>query len=80
MRSHQKIVQDFGASKLGRALVDAGVELRPSSPQRWADRNSIPSEYWAVIVTLGATTLEELATSAAESAVRIPDASQGAAA
>lgn len=73
MRSHQQIVQEYGASRLGRALVDVGVDLKPTSPQRWADRNSIPSEYWVPMVSLGVATLDELAHAAADASPNIPD-------
>lgn len=66
--------------KLGRALVDAGVDIKPTSPQRWADRNSIPNEYWFAIVELGLTTLDELAASAAASAPHVPTPDRASAA
>lgn len=76
MRTHQDIVREYGALKLGRALVAAGVDIKPSSPQRWADRNSIPGEYWSPIVALGASTLEELAETAAAASARVPAPSE----
>lgn len=65
MRSHQKIVQDHGASALVRDLADRGIKVHQSTPQRWADRSSIPGEYWKPLVAIGAATLDELATAAA---------------
>lgn len=61
MRSHKAIIQAYGASKLHRDLTGLGIELHKSTPQRWAERNSIPGEYWATIAQLSAATLEELA-------------------
>ena len=61
MRTHQQIVKDRGASALGRDLVAMGLDVKASTPQRWADRDSIPGEYWAALVELDAATLDELA-------------------
>jgi hypothetical protein len=61
MRTHQKIVQDHGAAKLARDLAAAGIEVHQSTPQRWADRNSIPGEYWQALVDLDVASLDELA-------------------
>ena len=60
MRSHETIVTEFGASKLYRALLDLGREISPSTPQRWADRDRIPVEWWADLVAVDATTHAEL--------------------
>lgn len=38
-----------------------GLDVKASTPQRWADRDSIPGEYWAALVELDAATLDELA-------------------
>lgn len=65
MRTHQKIVQDHGASSLFRDLSERGVKLNQTTPQRWADRDSIPSEYWSDVVALGLASLDELANAAA---------------
>lgn len=64
MRTHQQIVREFGASALGRALRERGVKLRDSTPQRWADRDSIPGGYWNVLHELGVASLAELAEAA----------------
>lgn len=64
MRTHQKIVQDHGATRLARELAAQGIEVHPSTPQRWAERNSIPGEYWQALVDLGVSSLDELATAA----------------
>lgn len=63
MRTHQKIVTDFGASKLFHAIVAQGRGLAPNTPQRWAERDRIPGEWWGDVVAAGAATLEELQTS-----------------
>ena len=60
MRSHENIVTDFGATRLYRALLDMGREISPSTPQRWADRNRIPAEWWPDLVAIDATTHAEL--------------------
>lgn len=64
MRTHQQIVQSYGASALARDLREAGVQVHQSTPQRWADRNSIPGEYWGALEALKAATLRELAQAA----------------
>jgi len=64
MRTHTQIVQAFGASNLVRALRERGINVHQSTPQRWADRNSIPGEYWRPLEDLGAATLPELAEAA----------------
>jgi len=38
-----------------------GFQIHPSTPQRWADRSSIPGEYWAALVEEGISSLPELA-------------------
>lgn len=65
MRTHRQIVKAYGASALQRALKENGVSLALSTPQRWAERDSIPGEYWQPIADLGAATLEELSAAAA---------------
>lgn len=65
MRSHQDIVKETGALPLHRLLEAHGVPLAPSTTQRWAERKSIPSEYWSALVELGLTNLEELAAGSA---------------
>lgn len=64
MRDHATIVRDYGALALARLLNETGLEVHASTPQRWADRNSIPGEYWAVLVEKEIATLEELAAAA----------------
>lgn len=64
-RTHEEIVRGFGASKMAHALRDRGVLISIGAPQRWAERNSIPSEYWAHLAELGVASLEELAEAAA---------------
>ena len=64
MRTHAQIVREVGASALRRRLEDLGVAIQKTTTQRWADRNSIPGEYWAAVKDAGAATLDELATSA----------------
>jgi hypothetical protein len=60
MRSHQTIVTDFGASKMHRALKELGRELAIGTPQRWAERDRIPAEWWPDVVIIGAASREEL--------------------
>lgn len=67
MRTHREIVQAHGASALVRDLKVQGVEVSQTTPQRWADRDSIPGEYWHTLAQLGVSTLDELARSAAAS-------------
>lgn len=64
MRSHQQIVQDHGASKLRRDLAGIGLQLSLTAAQRWADRNSIPGEYWPAVAHVTGVTVAELAESA----------------
>ena len=64
MRDHATIVRDYGAQALVRLLSSAGLEIHQSTPQRWADRSSIPGEYWATLAEKGVATLEELAAGA----------------
>lgn len=64
MRDHATIVRDYGAQALARLLNAAGFVVHGSTPQRWADRSSIPGEYWAIISDRGLATLEELAAAA----------------
>lgn len=64
MKTHRQIVQSYGASALARDLAAMGVKVHQSTPQRWADRSSIPGEYWSALETLKAATLRELAAAA----------------
>lgn len=64
MRSHSQIVREYGATALRHDLRTRGIEVHASTPQRWADRNSIPGPFWADIVALGAASLDELANAA----------------
>jgi|KBSSwiStaDraftv2_1062776.scaffolds.fasta_scaffold748604_3 hypothetical protein len=64
MRSHREIVQSHGAAALARDLATQGVKLSQSTPQRWAERDSIPGEYWRELAALGVASLEELADAA----------------
>ncbi len=81
MRTHQKIVQDRGASALVRDLAGLGIAVHQTTPQRWADRDSIPAEFWKPLVDLQLTTLDELAQAADERRLaKAARASEGAAA
>lgn len=61
-RTHSEIVRLFGASNLRRLLIEKGFELpNPTTTQRWADRDSIPDDYWNALAEAGVATLEELA-------------------
>ena len=74
MRSHQEIIQAHGASKLRRDLAEVGVELSLTAAQRWADRNSIPGEYWPAVAHVTGVKVEELAESA--EAAKLPAAAE----
>ncbi len=65
MRTHREIVQAHGASALVRDLEAKGITVNPTTPQRWADRDSIPGEYWATLSEMGVAPLSELAEAAA---------------
>ena len=65
MRSHAEIVRAIGAAALTQHLNSSGFSVHPSTPQRWADRNSIPGEYWSAVVATGKASLDELAAAAA---------------
>lgn len=65
MRTHRQIIQKHGASRLVRDLQGVGVRVNVTTPQRWADRDSIPGEYWATLADLEVATLDELAAAAA---------------
>ena len=60
MRTHSKIITDAGASKVAHALKERGVRLATNTPQRWAERDSIPSQYWPHLCALNLSTSEEL--------------------
>jgi hypothetical protein len=72
MRDHATIVRDYGAQNLARLLNSAGFVVHASTPQRWADRSSIPGEYWAIIADRKLASLEELA-AAADKRSNAPD-------
>lgn len=75
MRTHQQIVQEHGASNLYRDLRALGVEITPTTTQRWADRDNIPGEYWAAVVHVSdKTSLDELASSA--EAKKLPETAE----
>ncbi|AYJ85758.1 hypothetical protein D3Y57_06965 [Sphingomonas paeninsulae] len=61
LRSHGEIVREYGAQRLRTLLTEKGFDVSTTTPQRWADRNSIPGDYWNVISNEGIATLEELA-------------------
>jgi hypothetical protein len=64
MRTHEQIVRDFGPTNLYRALPSVGVKVAQSTPQRWAERGSIPGEYWQALADLKIASLKELAAGA----------------
>jgi hypothetical protein len=64
MRTHREIVQSHGASALVRDLGSIGIHVHRTTPQRWADRNSIPGEYWKPLDTLSVASIYELAAAA----------------
>lgn len=64
MRYHDQIVREYGAAELHRGLTSIGVDVQRSTPQRWADRASIPSEYWPALAELKVASLTELAETA----------------
>lgn len=63
-RSHADIVRAIGATELHRRLTGRGIVLTINGVQRWADRDSIPAEYWNALANEGIATLPELATAA----------------
>lgn len=65
MRTHSEIVRDYGAARLARRLAELGVDVHASTPQRWADRDSIPGEYWKLLADADIATLDELASARA---------------
>ncbi len=72
MRSHSQIVRDHGAANLHRDLKERGRDIHVSTPQRWAERNSIPGPFWADLADLGVASLDELAQSARPAANDTP--------
>lgn len=66
MRTHTQIVQAIGASNLVRQLAEVGLVVNKTTPQRWADRDSIPGEYWSALSQMGHASLEELAEAASQ--------------
>lgn len=64
MRDHATIVRDHGAVALARSLNARGFNVHHSTPQRWADRGSIPGEYWKALADEGIASLAELAAAA----------------
>lgn len=62
IRTHAEVVRAVGAQKLRTMLIERGFELpNPTTTQRWADRDSIPGEYWNALAAEKVATLEELA-------------------
>lgn len=64
MRSHRQIIRAAGADKVHAALSAKGITLSAATPFRWADRDSIPGEYWAHFAESGFASLDELAAAA----------------
>lgn len=64
MRTHEQIVRDRGATRLFSDLQALGRGLAPNTPQRWAERNRIPADWWADVVQVGAATMDELTAAA----------------
>ena len=60
MRNHADIVRDVGPAEVA-ALTGASIHTVRS----WAQRKSIPAEYWTALVGRGWAELGELATAAA---------------
>jgi hypothetical protein len=65
MQTHQQVVAQVGASNLHRALADRGVLVGSTTPQRWADRDNIPGEYWTVVSEIAGVSVDALAKAAA---------------
>ena len=78
MRDHATIVREHGAQALARRLNARGYNVHGSTPQRWADRNSIPGEYWQALAAEGVAALDELAAGAA-TRTRAPEPERSAA-
>jgi hypothetical protein len=62
MPSHTDIIKAHGATKLATQLAELGHEdMKPGRVQQWANRDSIPPEFWQDLDRLGVTTLADLA-------------------
>jgi uncharacterized protein YjcR len=60
MRTHKEIIRAAGIDTLADHL---GVSVH--TVRSWAQRGSIPAEYWAAMAKASIATLEELAAAAA---------------
>lgn len=79
-RSHADVVREIGATKLYGLLTRLGFEVAGvSTVQRWADRDSIPGEFWATLDREGLAQLTELAAYAESKKTGAPAAAQSAA-
>ncbi len=63
-RSHAEVLRTFGVANIRPLLEKRGFELSSTAPQRWADRDSIPGEYWKTLQDEGVASYEELAAAA----------------
>jgi uncharacterized protein YjcR len=61
MRSHSEIVR--AAGNTDEVARERGVSVH--TVRSWIQRNSIPAEHWAGFASVGAASLEEMASSAA---------------
>lgn len=68
MRTHSKIVQEVGVSKIREVLSGRGLVVSDPTVRSWTRRpdadGNIPSAYWSALADSRFTTLEELATHA----------------
>lgn len=61
-RSHAEIVRESGGKQIYNFLIELGFRLpKATTIQNWADRDSIPSDYWNAIERGGFASLKELA-------------------
>lgn len=60
MRTHSEIIKDQGSDAI-QAVTGVSIHTVRS----WAQRKSIPSQYWKALADAGHTTLDELATAVA---------------
>jgi hypothetical protein len=61
MRTHAEIIRSAGISAVS-VLTDKSV----STVSAWGQRDSIPSEYWSVLIGAGHCTADELIQAAAQ--------------
>ena len=75
-RSHEQIIKDAagGDTATEFAALAAKIGAKPHQPRDWAARDSVPPEWWGVLVEAALTTLEEMQRAA--EAKRLPEIAQ----